>query len=101
MTNSILLTSNGSQVKDTIATKPLLTCQTDEALSFRDKRLKARDGHTAHISGGEMVIFGGDRHMIALNDIVLINIDLAMESLSFEPNDDPKIKALKLGKKNV
>ena len=42
---------------------------------MKQKRVKARDGHTAHIFGDQMLVFGGDRHMFAINDILYINIE--------------------------
>lgn len=38
------------------------------------KKLKARDGHTAHLDGHEMIIFGGDRHMISFNEVVYVDL---------------------------
>ena len=38
----------------------------------------ARDGHSASIYKGRIVIFGGDRHKMSFNDIYLFNLDKAI-----------------------
>jgi hypothetical protein len=48
---------------------------------------KARDGHTVCLLGDKMVVFGGDRHHMAYNDIVVIDLpkvtSLSMQSKNF------------------
>ena len=39
----------------------------------------ARDGHSASIYKGRIVIFGGDRHKMSFNDIYLFNLDKAIK----------------------
>lgn len=50
-----------------------MNCHTQT--DMKCKRVKARDGHSAHIFGEQMLIFGGDRHMFAINDILYINLE--------------------------
>ena len=39
----------------------------------------ARDGHSASIYKGKIIIFGGDRHKMSFNDIYLFNLDKAIK----------------------
>lgn len=48
------------------------------------KRPSARDGHTAHVHKGMLVIFGGDRHKMTFNDIYIYHLDKALESPRLE-----------------
>jgi len=41
---------------------------------------KARDGHTCDVYGKQMIIFGGDRHHMSFNDVILINLDRVVNS---------------------
>ena len=36
----------------------------------------ARDGHTCDLNGSQMVVFGGDRHMMRFNDLYVIDVIL-------------------------
>jgi hypothetical protein len=45
------------------------------------KKPCARDGHCSVIIGGDLVIFGGDRHQMSFNDIYKLNLSLAMKEL--------------------
>lgn len=38
------------------------------------KRPCARDGHSAHMHDDNMIIFGGDRHLMSFNDLYMINL---------------------------
>ena len=38
-----------------------------------------RDGHSASIYEGKMIIFGGDRHKMSFNDIYVFNLDQAIK----------------------
>lgn len=44
------------------------------------KRPTARDGHTAHIYQGTLIIFGGDRHKMSFNDFHIHTLEKALES---------------------
>lgn len=55
-----------------------------DSLKNKPKRLKARDGHSAHICNNQMIVFGGDRHMFAINDVVFINLDYLMENMELK-----------------
>jgi hypothetical protein len=60
---------------------------------MKQKRVKARDGHTAHIFGDQMLVFGGDRHMFAINDILYINIeDLMLNAKTKKSAQEGKIQ---------
>jgi hypothetical protein len=37
----------------------------------------ARDGHSALIYKNKMIVFGGDRHKMAFNDVYIFNLDQA------------------------
>lgn len=41
---------------------------------------KPRDGHTCEVYGKQMIVFGGDRHHMSFNDVVLINLDKVVNS---------------------
>lgn len=71
----------GTVGRDTVYSRMGVSRYEDERIET-PKKLKARDGHTAHVVGGEMLIFGGDRHMIALNDVVLINLTVIAPHLT-------------------
>lgn len=48
------------------------------------KRPSARDGHSAHIYKGKLIIFGGDRHRMSLNDFHLYDIEKGLENIRYE-----------------
>ena len=39
------------------------------------RRPCARDGHSAVIVGNSCFIFGGDRHLMAYNDLFMVDLD--------------------------
>ncbi len=41
------------------------------------KKPCARDGHTAGRYGNMMLVLGGDRHTMVLNDLLFFDLDLA------------------------
>ena len=48
------------------------------------KKPCARDGHSAVIHKGHIIIFGGDRHRMSFNDMFIFNLEYA--------NEGPKIR---------
>jgi hypothetical protein len=44
------------------------------------KQPKPRDGHTCEVHGKQMIVFGGDRHHMSFNDVVLVNIEKVIDS---------------------
>ena len=45
------------------------------------KKPCARDGHVALVHEDNMVIMGGDRHMVAFNDAYYLKLNKAVETL--------------------
>ena len=45
------------------------------------KKPCARDGQSVCVSGGKMYIFGGDRHLMAFNDLYSFDLDKGLKSL--------------------
>jgi hypothetical protein len=56
--------------------KQAVNISNQDELDNTPKRVRARDGHSTHLINNKMIIFGGDRHMIASNEIVIINLTL-------------------------
>lgn len=54
----------------------------DEKTTKRNgaRQPKPRDGHTCEVHGKQMIIFGGDRHHMSFNDIVLVNLEKVINS---------------------
>ena len=38
----------------------------------------SRDGYSADLYNNHLIIFGGDRHLMALNDLYFLNLDMAL-----------------------
>lgn len=45
------------------------------------KKPCARDGQTVCINDGKMYIFGGDRHLMAFNDLYSFDLEKGLKSL--------------------
>lgn len=68
LSNSIMLTSNQN-----FSQKPTASFDT---YSYGRKMLRPRDGHSANIfEEKKMIIFGGDRHTIGYNDLIIIFLE--------------------------
>ena len=44
-------------------------------MKIKKSNPQARDGHTAVIYEGKLIIFGGDRHHMPFNDLFIIDLD--------------------------
>ena len=74
--------------------KSICQTTTDDVISLwsapNPKRVRARDGHTAHLFMDEehedMVIFGGDRHKVGYNDVIFVNLKLLLTTFFNSPD---------------
>lgn len=51
------------------------------------KKPCARDGQTVNINGDNMYIFGGDRHLMAFNDMYSFDLEKGLKSMELYKND--------------
>ncbi len=51
-----------------------VTSPRGEILFIKGKRPAARDGHSAVLHDGNLIIFGGDRHHMPYNDLFIFDV---------------------------
>lgn len=77
LNNSILSTigQNGCRI-DAINTSSTVTNEQKVVVKQRGlKQPRPRDGHSCEVYGKQMIIFGGDRHHMSFNDVILIDLE--------------------------
>lgn len=52
------------------------------------KKPCARDGQSVNINGEKMFIFGGDRHLMAFNDLYSFDLEKGLRSLELYKSED-------------
>ncbi len=78
LNNSIL----ASVVQNVNRSDTVNTGLSDEKVMKKNgvRQPKPRDGHTCEVYGKHMIIFGGDRHHMSFNDVVLVNLEKVVNS---------------------
>ena len=63
-------------LQDKSTTKIIESFDPNKTIIENPKKICARDGHSACIYNNNLIIFGGDRHQMAFNDLYTISMDI-------------------------